>query len=70
MPLDTAWRLWEDREQIPQFMPWIASVKVGGLGGLGGLGVSHVRRVRTGLDWIGRSALPDQEVVFGRWETG
>ena len=47
VPLDTAWRLWEDREQIPRFMPWIASVKVGGLGGLG---VSHVCSM-IGPDW-------------------
>ena len=28
MPLEAAWALWEDRERIPQWMPWIKSVKV------------------------------------------
>lgn len=27
-PLGTCWALWEDRERIPQWMPWIKSVKV------------------------------------------
>ncbi|GFR42467.1 hypothetical protein Agub_g3375, partial [Astrephomene gubernaculifera] len=27
-PLETCWSLWEDRERIPQWMPWIKSVKV------------------------------------------
>lgn len=26
--LEEAWALWEDRELIPQWMPWITSVKV------------------------------------------
>ncbi len=25
-PIETAWELWEDRERIPQWMPWITSV--------------------------------------------
>ncbi|KAK9814228.1 hypothetical protein WJX72_002582 [[Myrmecia] bisecta] len=28
VPLEEAWKLWEDRERIPQWMPWITSVKV------------------------------------------
>jgi uncharacterized membrane protein len=28
VPLELCWRLWEDRERIPQWMPWIKSVKV------------------------------------------
>ncbi|GAX78302.1 hypothetical protein CEUSTIGMA_g5744.t1 [Chlamydomonas eustigma] len=28
VPLETAWSLWSDREQIPKWMPWIKSVKV------------------------------------------
>eukprot|EP00195_Chlamydomonas_chlamydogama_P011211 CAMPEP_0202894280 /NCGR_PEP_ID=MMETSP1392-20130828/3715_1 /ASSEMBLY_ACC=CAM_ASM_000868 /TAXON_ID=225041 /ORGANISM="Chlamydomonas chlamydogama, Strain SAG 11-48b" /LENGTH=181 /DNA_ID=CAMNT_0049578927 /DNA_START=292 /DNA_END=837 /DNA_ORIENTATION=- len=28
VPLETCWVLWEDRERIPQWMPWIKSVKV------------------------------------------
>ncbi|EFJ53042.1 hypothetical protein VOLCADRAFT_47345, partial [Volvox carteri f. nagariensis] len=27
-PLETCWSLWEDRERIPLWMPWIKSVKV------------------------------------------
>ncbi|GIL45246.1 hypothetical protein Vafri_2539 [Volvox africanus] len=27
-PLETCWALWEDRERIPIWMPWIKSVKV------------------------------------------
>lgn len=27
-PIDVCWKLWEDRERIPQWMPWIKSVKV------------------------------------------
>lgn len=27
--LETCWVMWEDRERIPQWMPWIKSVKVG-----------------------------------------
>ncbi|GLI66052.1 hypothetical protein VaNZ11_009767 [Volvox africanus] len=27
-PLETCWNLWEDRERIPIWMPWIKSVKV------------------------------------------
>lgn len=26
--LETCWSLWDDREKIPQWMPWIKSVKV------------------------------------------
>lgn len=26
MPLEKAWQLWEDRELIPKWMPWIRSV--------------------------------------------
>lgn len=26
--LEEAWVLWEDRERIPAWMPWISSVKV------------------------------------------
>lgn len=26
--LEASWKLWEDRESIPRWMPWIASVKV------------------------------------------
>lgn len=28
MPLEEAYALWEDRERIPNWMPWITSVKV------------------------------------------
>ena len=28
VPLEKAWRLWEDRELIPKWMPWIRSVTV------------------------------------------
>jgi len=28
VPLEEAWALWDDREQIPTWMPWISSVKV------------------------------------------
>lgn len=28
VPLELAWDLWEDRESIPKFMPWIKSVTV------------------------------------------
>lgn len=28
VPLEECWRLWEDRELIPSWMPWISSVKV------------------------------------------
>ena len=28
MPLEKAWQLWEDRELIPKWMPWIRSVTV------------------------------------------
>lgn len=28
VPLEKAWALWEDRESIPKFMPWIKSVTV------------------------------------------
>lgn len=28
VPLELAWDLWEDRESIPNFMPWIKSVTV------------------------------------------
>lgn len=28
VPLEKAWVLWEDRESIPKFMPWIKSVSV------------------------------------------
>mmetsp|Transcript_28364 Transcript_28364/g.80069 ORF Transcript_28364/g.80069 Transcript_28364/m.80069 type:complete len:240 (-) Transcript_28364:344-1063(-) len=28
VPLEEAWVLWDDREQIPTWMPWISSVKV------------------------------------------
>jgi hypothetical protein len=28
VPLEHAWALWEDREKIPQWMPWITSVTV------------------------------------------
>lgn len=27
-PLEQCWAMWEDRERIPQWMPWIKSVKV------------------------------------------
>ncbi|KAG2422351.1 hypothetical protein HXX76_016111 [Chlamydomonas incerta] len=27
-PLETCWALWDDRERIPEWMPWIKSVKV------------------------------------------
>lgn len=27
-PIETAWELWEDRERIPQWMPWITSVVI------------------------------------------
>jgi len=26
VPLEICWVLWEDRERIPQWMPWIKSV--------------------------------------------
>jgi hypothetical protein len=29
VPLETCWVMWDDRERIPQWMPWIKSVKVG-----------------------------------------
>jgi len=28
VPLEFAWSLWEDKEQIPQFMGWITKVEV------------------------------------------
>ena len=28
VPLEAAWALWDDREAIPSWMPWIKSVKV------------------------------------------
>jgi hypothetical protein len=28
VPLEVCWALWDDRERIPQWMPWIKSVKV------------------------------------------
>jgi uncharacterized membrane protein len=28
VPLEVCWVLWEDRERIPQWMPWIKSVTV------------------------------------------
>lgn len=28
VPLEVCWTLWDDRERIPQWMPWIKSVKV------------------------------------------
>lgn len=28
VPIEDAWSLWEDRERIPQWMPWITSVTV------------------------------------------
>lgn len=28
MPLDLAWEMWQDKERIPRWMPWIESVKV------------------------------------------
>jgi uncharacterized membrane protein len=28
VPLEKAWQLWEDRELIPKWMPWIRSVTV------------------------------------------
>ena len=29
VPVEQCYRLWEDRELIPNWMPWITSVKVG-----------------------------------------
>lgn len=34
--LELAWALWDDRERIPKWMPWIKSVKVRTRGGRGG----------------------------------
>jgi len=28
VPVEEAFKMWEDREKIPQWMPWIHSVKV------------------------------------------
>jgi len=28
IPIESAWDMWEDRERIPNWMPWIKSVKV------------------------------------------
>jgi uncharacterized membrane protein len=28
IPVEKAYEMWEDRERIPQWMPWITSVKV------------------------------------------
>lgn len=31
LPMEPCWVLWEDRERIPKWMPWIKSVKVSSL---------------------------------------
>ena len=28
VPIDVAWELWEDRTQIPKWMPWITRVEI------------------------------------------